>query len=202
MSPFLCYHRVLILHRHQPLSLCVFLFCNPRVSVQPICLLVCPCVSSCMCDGRINSCVGQANHRSFLLTLILFLLTSLYGIGLVLRSVCPQQHLLTAMLYCPGVYNQFRYWEHSALTYSPQPPKYINKLLLHDINSIGHKNSKLISCFNDRKKWYIQICFKLSLKSIIFEKRLFYYLEPFFSYCGFLVHPCFLLILSHSPVAT
>uniref|UniRef100_A0A3B3D5Z2 Palmitoyltransferase n=1 Tax=Oryzias melastigma TaxID=30732 RepID=A0A3B3D5Z2_ORYME len=55
----------------------------------------------------INSCVGQANHRSFLLTLILFLLTSLYGIGLVLRSVCPQQHLLTAMLYCPGVYNQF-----------------------------------------------------------------------------------------------
>uniref|UniRef100_A0A3P9KW67 Palmitoyltransferase n=1 Tax=Oryzias latipes TaxID=8090 RepID=A0A3P9KW67_ORYLA len=55
----------------------------------------------------INSCVGQANHRSFLLTLVLFLLTSLYGIGLVLRSVCPQQLLLTALLYCPGVYNQF-----------------------------------------------------------------------------------------------
>ncbi|GAA6214972.1 palmitoyltransferase ZDHHC23 isoform X1 [Lates japonicus] len=55
----------------------------------------------------INSCVGQANHRSFLLTLVLFLLTSLYGISLVLQSVCPRQHLLTALLYCPGVYNQY-----------------------------------------------------------------------------------------------
>ncbi|XP_067433737.1 palmitoyltransferase ZDHHC23-B isoform X1 [Thunnus thynnus] len=55
----------------------------------------------------INSCVGQANHRSFLLTLVLFLLTSLYGISLVLQSVCPRQNLLTALLYCPGVYNQY-----------------------------------------------------------------------------------------------
>ncbi|XP_070991773.1 palmitoyltransferase ZDHHC23-A-like [Oncorhynchus clarkii lewisi] len=55
----------------------------------------------------INSCVGQANHRSFLLTLLLFLLTSLHGVSLVLRSVCPQQNLLTALLYCPGVYSQY-----------------------------------------------------------------------------------------------
>ncbi|XP_055799423.1 palmitoyltransferase ZDHHC23-A-like isoform X1 [Salvelinus fontinalis] len=55
----------------------------------------------------INSCVGKANHRNFLLTLLLFLLTSLYGISLVLRSVCPRQNLLTALLYCPGVYNQY-----------------------------------------------------------------------------------------------
>ncbi|KAK7879013.1 hypothetical protein WMY93_030766 [Mugilogobius chulae] len=34
----------------------------------------------------INSCVGQANHLSFLLTLISFLLTSLFGICLVLQS--------------------------------------------------------------------------------------------------------------------
>ncbi|XP_037311785.2 palmitoyltransferase ZDHHC23-B isoform X2 [Pungitius pungitius] len=54
----------------------------------------------------INSCVGQSNHRSFLLTLVLFLLTSLYGISLVLRSVCPNQHLVIALLYCPGVYEQ------------------------------------------------------------------------------------------------
>ncbi|MCJ8745814.1 hypothetical protein PDJAM_G00134660 [Pangasius djambal] len=54
----------------------------------------------------INSCVGQANHRSFLLTLVFFLLTSLYGISLVLRSVCPTQSLLTALLYCPDVYSQ------------------------------------------------------------------------------------------------
>ncbi|XP_072306944.1 palmitoyltransferase ZDHHC23-B [Eucyclogobius newberryi] len=55
----------------------------------------------------INSCVGQANHLSFVLTLISFLLTSLYGICLVLRSVCPKQHILTALLYCPGIYSEF-----------------------------------------------------------------------------------------------
>ncbi|XP_060755902.1 palmitoyltransferase ZDHHC23-B isoform X1 [Neoarius graeffei] len=54
----------------------------------------------------INSCVGQANHCSFLLTLLFFLLTSLYGISLVLRSVCPTQSVLTALLYCPDVYSQ------------------------------------------------------------------------------------------------
>ncbi|XP_041669944.1 palmitoyltransferase ZDHHC23-B isoform X2 [Cheilinus undulatus] len=58
-------------------------------------------------DHHCVCCVGQANHRSFLLTLVLFLLTSLYGISLVLRSVCPKQHLFTALLYCPGVYNQY-----------------------------------------------------------------------------------------------
>ncbi|XP_023277345.1 palmitoyltransferase ZDHHC23-like [Seriola lalandi dorsalis] len=54
----------------------------------------------------INSCVGQANHRSFLLTLSVFVLTSLYGIKLVLCSLCPRQYLMTALLYCPGVYSQ------------------------------------------------------------------------------------------------
>ncbi|XP_057179270.1 palmitoyltransferase ZDHHC23-B isoform X2 [Triplophysa rosa] len=54
----------------------------------------------------INSCVGQANHISFLLTLVLFVLTSLYGISLVLRSVCPQQSVMMALFYCPDVYNQ------------------------------------------------------------------------------------------------
>ncbi|KAM9826930.1 palmitoyltransferase ZDHHC23-B [Neosynchiropus ocellatus] len=55
----------------------------------------------------INSCVGQRNHRSFLATLVLFLATSVYGISLVLRSVCPGQNLATALLYCPGVYDQY-----------------------------------------------------------------------------------------------
>lgn len=54
----------------------------------------------------INSCVGQANHRSFLMTLLLFVVTSLYGVSLVLQSVCPRQNLLIALFYCPGVYNQ------------------------------------------------------------------------------------------------
>ncbi|XP_051971058.1 palmitoyltransferase ZDHHC23-B [Xyrauchen texanus] len=55
----------------------------------------------------INSCVGQANHCSFLLTLVFFLLTSLYGIGLVLRSVCPHQSVMIALFYCPDVYDQY-----------------------------------------------------------------------------------------------
>uniref|UniRef100_A0A8C5G6M2 Palmitoyltransferase n=1 Tax=Gouania willdenowi TaxID=441366 RepID=A0A8C5G6M2_GOUWI len=55
----------------------------------------------------INSCVGQANHRSFLLTLSVFVLTSLYGISLVLGSICPQQRAVTALFYCPGVYAHY-----------------------------------------------------------------------------------------------
>ncbi|XP_030292831.1 palmitoyltransferase ZDHHC23-like [Sparus aurata] len=54
----------------------------------------------------INSCVGQANHRSFLLTLSVFVLTALYGISLVLGSLCPRQYLMTALFYCPAVYSQ------------------------------------------------------------------------------------------------
>ncbi|XP_053187606.1 palmitoyltransferase ZDHHC23-A-like [Scomber japonicus] len=54
----------------------------------------------------INSCVGLANHRSFVLTLSVFVLTSLYGISLVLCSLCPRPYLMTALFYCPGVYSQ------------------------------------------------------------------------------------------------
>ncbi|XP_048850598.1 palmitoyltransferase ZDHHC23-B-like isoform X1 [Brienomyrus brachyistius] len=85
----------------------------------PTCRIMCPprsghCRICSACVYRldhhciwINSCVGQANHRSFLLMLLLFLLTSLYGISLVLRSVCPHQNLLFALFYCPGVYAQY-----------------------------------------------------------------------------------------------
>lgn len=66
-------------------------------------------VNVCALCCRINSCVGQGNHRSFLLTLCAFLLTSLNGITLVLRSLCPQQYLVSALFYCPGVYSQSRY---------------------------------------------------------------------------------------------
>lgn len=72
----------------------------------------------CLCC-RINSCVGQANHRSFLLTLCVFVSTSLYGISLVLGSLCPRQYLMTALLYCPAVYSQSRYSTLSA----PQAPR-------------------------------------------------------------------------------
>ena len=99
--------------------------CVPVCRIYPsglstmLCLCLCVCVSVLVCllpvrhcRGRINSCVGQANHRSFLLLLVLFLSTSVYGISLVLQSVCPTQPLLTALLYCPGVYDQYRYWKH------------------------------------------------------------------------------------------
>lgn len=95
-----------VLHLHAHLA-CVECS-NPGVSVPLLCVCLCIRLSPSVGHGRINSCVGQANHRSFLLTLILFLLTSLYGISLVLQSVCPKQHLLLALLSCPGVYNQYR----------------------------------------------------------------------------------------------
>ncbi|XP_062845292.1 palmitoyltransferase ZDHHC23-A [Trichomycterus rosablanca] len=55
----------------------------------------------------INCCIGQANHRHFLLTLLLFMMTSLYGISTVLHTVCPRQSVFIALVYCPGVYNQY-----------------------------------------------------------------------------------------------
>ncbi|XP_062907053.1 palmitoyltransferase ZDHHC23-B isoform X1 [Mobula hypostoma] len=54
----------------------------------------------------INSCVGQGNHRAFILTLFLFLLTSLYGISLTLTTICRGQSIFTALFYCPGVYKE------------------------------------------------------------------------------------------------
>ncbi|XP_056141069.1 palmitoyltransferase ZDHHC23-A-like [Lampris incognitus] len=92
---------------------------NERGSRCPVCKVIrppraghCRICGSCVLrlDHHcvwINSCVGQANHRSFLLTLSVFLLTSLYGISLVLHSLCPRQYVMTALFYCPGVYNQY-----------------------------------------------------------------------------------------------
>ncbi|XP_061660872.1 palmitoyltransferase ZDHHC23-B isoform X2 [Syngnathoides biaculeatus] len=87
----------------------------------------------------IDSCVGRANHRSFLLTLLTFLSTSLYGIGLVLTSVCPEQNVLTALFYCPGVYEQYSTalcftcaWYCAAVTFG------LLHLLLTQLLNISH----------------------------------------------------------------
>ncbi|XP_043929087.1 palmitoyltransferase ZDHHC23 isoform X1 [Protopterus annectens] len=55
----------------------------------------------------INSCVGEQNHRAFIMTLLLFLFTSVYGIYLTLETVCIGSSPLIALIYCPGVYSDY-----------------------------------------------------------------------------------------------
>ncbi|XP_048396230.1 palmitoyltransferase ZDHHC23-B isoform X3 [Stegostoma tigrinum] len=55
----------------------------------------------------INSCVGESNHRAFILTLFVFLLTSIYGISLTLDTICRGRSIFTALFYCPGVYHDY-----------------------------------------------------------------------------------------------
>ncbi|XP_048673893.2 palmitoyltransferase ZDHHC23 isoform X1 [Caretta caretta] len=56
----------------------------------------------------INSCVGERNHRAFILVLSLFLLTSIYGITLTLDTICRGQNMFIALFYCPGTYADYR----------------------------------------------------------------------------------------------
>ncbi|XP_039183160.1 palmitoyltransferase ZDHHC23 [Crotalus tigris] len=62
----------------------------------------------------INNCVGEQNHRAFVLALFLFLLTSVYGISLTLDTICTGKNTLSALFYCPGVYGEYS----SALTFT------------------------------------------------------------------------------------
>ncbi|XP_048202600.1 palmitoyltransferase ZDHHC23 isoform X1 [Perognathus longimembris pacificus] len=52
----------------------------------------------------INSCVGESNHQAFILALLIFLLTSVYGIMLTLDTICRDRSVFIALFYCPGVY--------------------------------------------------------------------------------------------------
>ncbi|XP_035130030.3 palmitoyltransferase ZDHHC23 isoform X3 [Callithrix jacchus] len=56
----------------------------------------------------INSCVGESNHQAFILALLIFLLTSVYGITLTLDTICRDRSVFTALFYCPGVYANYR----------------------------------------------------------------------------------------------
>ena len=58
---------------------------------------------------RINSCVGESNHQAFMLALLIFLLTSVYGITLTLDTICTDRSVFTALFYCPGVYANYRW---------------------------------------------------------------------------------------------
>ncbi|KAM4700438.1 palmitoyltransferase ZDHHC23 [Discoglossus pictus] len=55
----------------------------------------------------INNCIGAQNHKSFIMALSLFMVTSVYGITMTLGTVCRGRNVLTALLYCPGVYKDY-----------------------------------------------------------------------------------------------
>ncbi|NWI89633.1 ZDH23 Palmitoyltransferase, partial [Pitta sordida] len=55
----------------------------------------------------INSCVGEQNHRAFILALSFFMLTSVYGITLTLHTVCRGRTPFVALFYCPGAYSDY-----------------------------------------------------------------------------------------------
>ncbi|KAM4047901.1 palmitoyltransferase ZDHHC23 isoform 1-T7 [Anomaloglossus baeobatrachus] len=55
----------------------------------------------------INNCIGSGNHRSFLLLLVVFQFTSVYGMAVTLGAVCPERSVFGALFYCPGVYDQY-----------------------------------------------------------------------------------------------
>ncbi|XP_026960913.1 palmitoyltransferase ZDHHC23 isoform X2 [Sagmatias obliquidens] len=55
----------------------------------------------------INSCVGESNHQAFMLALLVFLLTSVYGVTLTLDTICTDRSVFTALFYCPGVYANY-----------------------------------------------------------------------------------------------
>ncbi|KAE8621183.1 hypothetical protein XENTR_v10004714 [Xenopus tropicalis] len=56
----------------------------------------------------INNCIGSHNHRFFILLLLFFLFTSVYGITVTLNLLCRGRNAFVALLYCPGVYTEYR----------------------------------------------------------------------------------------------
>ncbi|XP_068126984.1 palmitoyltransferase ZDHHC23 [Hyperolius riggenbachi] len=55
----------------------------------------------------INNCIGSRNHKFFILLLLAFMFTSVYGIIVTLRAVCQGQYVFSALFYCPGVYADY-----------------------------------------------------------------------------------------------
>ncbi|OCT93624.1 palmitoyltransferase ZDHHC23 [Xenopus laevis] len=55
----------------------------------------------------INNCIGSSNHRFFILLLLFFLFTSIYGITMTLNTLCRGRNALAALFYCPGVYQEY-----------------------------------------------------------------------------------------------
>ncbi|XP_078605954.1 palmitoyltransferase ZDHHC23-like isoform X2 [Branchiostoma floridae x Branchiostoma japonicum] len=92
-----------------------------RVAAQPLWCHVCkmprpPRAGHCMICKRcvlrldhhciwIDHCVGKNNHRSFLLTLVLFMSSAGYGVWLSLNSTCPGWYSKRWIPYCPQAYS-------------------------------------------------------------------------------------------------
>ncbi|XP_056416203.1 palmitoyltransferase ZDHHC23 [Hyla sarda] len=55
----------------------------------------------------IDNCIGARNHKFFILLLVFFLFTSIYGIIMTLRAVCRGRSVFIALFYCPGVYANY-----------------------------------------------------------------------------------------------
>ncbi|XP_069802194.1 palmitoyltransferase ZDHHC23 isoform X2 [Dendropsophus ebraccatus] len=56
----------------------------------------------------INNCIGARNHKYFILLLVVFQFTSIYGIIVTLGAVCQGRSVFSALFYCPGVYANYR----------------------------------------------------------------------------------------------
>nr|XP_033798500.1 palmitoyltransferase ZDHHC23 [Geotrypetes seraphini]XP_033798501.1 palmitoyltransferase ZDHHC23 [Geotrypetes seraphini]XP_033798502.1 palmitoyltransferase ZDHHC23 [Geotrypetes seraphini]XP_033798504.1 palmitoyltransferase ZDHHC23 [Geotrypetes seraphini] len=52
----------------------------------------------------IDSCIGESNHHAFILLILFFLMTSVYGITLTLGTICSDHNAFVSLFYCPGVY--------------------------------------------------------------------------------------------------
>lgn len=55
----------------------------------------------------INNCIGARNHKFFILLLVIFQFTSIYGMVMTLRAVCWGRSVFSALFYCPGIYNNY-----------------------------------------------------------------------------------------------
>lgn len=55
----------------------------------------------------INNCIGSRNHKFFILLLLTFMFTSVYGITITLSTLCRDQYIISALFYCPGAYADY-----------------------------------------------------------------------------------------------
>ncbi|XP_053561813.1 palmitoyltransferase ZDHHC23 [Bombina bombina] len=101
----------------------------------------------------INNCIGAQNHKSFILALSCFLLTSTYGIVMTLGTVCRGQNVVTALLYCPGVYREYSTaLAYTCVWYSTIVTAGIGYILLTQLLNISYNITEREACIALREK--------------------------------------------------